>query len=184
MWEKLFPDEYYDSVFEIPYKQLKEDNIQALIFDVDNTLAPYNVRRPPEKTTSLLNRLQRMGFKICLLSNNNKKRLNSFNEYLKLPAYHKGLKPLGGKARKAMKSMGVSPANTAFIGDQVLTDIWCGKRLKVKTILVKPITKKDVLSVRMKRGIEKSIIASYLKKQAIEDQTASKSEVEKQAAKG
>jgi HAD superfamily phosphatase (TIGR01668 family) len=167
MWEKLFPDHYYDSIFEIPYKELKEKNIQALIFDIDNTLAPYNIRRPPEKTSNLLNRLQKMGFKVCLLTNNRKGRLKSFNEFLQLPAYHRSFKPMGSKARKAMKVMGVTPESTALIGDQVLTDIWCGNRLKVKTILVKPISKKDFVTVRMKRGVEKSILKAYKKKLAL-----------------
>jgi len=165
MWEKFFPDHYYDSVFEIPYKELRQKNKQALIFDIDNTLAPYNTRRPPEKVSNLLNRLQKMGFKVCLLTNNSKHRLTHFNENLKLPAYHRGLKPLSGKAKKAMRAMGVTPESTVLIGDQVLTDIWCGKRLKVTTVLVKPLSEKDNLSVHMKRGIEKTIVSSYLKKQ-------------------
>ena len=167
MWEKLFPDHYYDSVFEIPYKELRENNIKALIFDIDNTLAPYNIRRPPEKISNLINRLQKMGFKVCLLTNNGKRRLTHFNEHLKLPAYYRGLKPMGSKAKKAMRIMGVTPEVTALIGDQLLTDIWCGKRLKVKTILVKPISKKDFITVRMKRGIEKPILSAYLKKQKL-----------------
>jgi HAD superfamily phosphatase (TIGR01668 family) len=169
MWEKFFPDFYYESVFEIPYKELKQKNIQALIFDIDNTLAPYDIRRPPEKTANLLNRLQKMGFKICLLSNNSKRRLNTFNENLKLPAYHMGMKPLSGKAKKAMKHMGVTPDKTALIGDQVFSDILCGKRLKLKTILVKPISKKDEWTVKLKRGIEKSVLSEYLKKQLTEE---------------
>ena len=164
MWEKFFPDQYYDSVYEIPYKELRQKNIQALIFDIDNTLAPYYTRRPPEKVSSLLVRLQKMGFKVCLLTNNGKHRLARFNENLKLPAYHHGLKPLAGKAKKAMRAMGVTPEATALIGDQALTDVWCGKRLKVTTILVKPISDKDVITVRMKRGLEHSILASYKKK--------------------
>ena len=166
MWEKLFPDHYYESVFEIPYRELRQQNIQALIFDIDNTLAPHNIRRPPVKTSDLLNRLQRMGFKVCLLTNNSKNRLTSFNEHLKLPAYHKGLKPMAGKAKKAMRIMGVTPDATALIGDQVFTDIWCGKRLKVKTILVKPISNKDFITVRIKRVLEKTVVSAYLKKQA------------------
>ena len=30
MWEKLFPDHYYESVFEIPYRELRQQNIQRL----------------------------------------------------------------------------------------------------------------------------------------------------------
>ncbi|MDR3240423.1 MAG: YqeG family HAD IIIA-type phosphatase [Clostridiales bacterium] len=163
MWEKFYPDHFYDTIFEIPYKTLKEKNIQALIFDVDNTLTAYRAKRPPEKTSSLLLRLKKMGFKIALLTNNNKQRLTVFNENLKLPAYHQGLKPLAGKAKKAMKELGVSAGQTAIIGDQALTDIWCGKRLKLTTILVKPISQKDAFGVVLKRGLEKKIISSYLK---------------------
>ena len=166
MWERFFPDHYYESVYEIPYKELRQKNIQALIFDIDNTLAPCFTRRPPEKVSSLLSRLQKMGFKVCLLTNNGKHRLARFNENLKLPAYHRGMKPLSGKAKKAMRAMGVTPESTALIGDQALSDVWCGKRLKVTTILVKPISSKDALTVRMKRGLEHTIVASYKKKLA------------------
>jgi len=169
MRDKLFPDHYYDSVFEIPYKELKKDNIQALIFDIDNTLAPYNIRRPPEKISGLLIRLQKMGFKVCLLTNNGKRRIKYFNEHLQLPAFYWGLKPMRRKAKKAMRALGATPETTALIGDQILTDIWCGKRLKVKTILVKPIGKKDFITVRMKRGLEKSILSAYLKKQVTDE---------------
>ena len=165
MWEKFFPDFYYESIFEVPYKELKKQDIKALIFDIDNTLAPYHVRRPPEKTASLLGRLQRMGFKVCLLSNNGRRRLDRFNENLKLPAFHLGLKPLPGKAKKVLKQIGVEPQNAAIIGDQIFTDIWCGKRLKLKTILVKPLSKKDVWTVKLKRGIEKSVLSAFLKKE-------------------
>ena len=73
---------------------------------------------------------------------------------------------MAGKAKKAMRIMGVTPDATALIGDQVFTDIWCGKRLKVKTILVKPISNKDFITVRIKRVFEKSVVSAYLKKQA------------------
>jgi HAD superfamily phosphatase (TIGR01668 family) len=164
MLERFHPDHYYDSIFEIPYKELKERRIEALIFDVDNTLVEYHMRRPPEKTFNLLVRLKKMGFKVALLTNNGRSRLSRFNETLQLPAYHKGLKPFVGKAKKAMKDLIVNPEHTAIIGDQVLTDIWCGKRLKITTILVKPISQKDVWTVYIKRGLERKIVKSYVKK--------------------
>jgi HAD superfamily phosphatase (TIGR01668 family) len=162
MFNNLFPDEYYDSVYEIPYKDLKAKGIKAVIFDIDNTLAEHNFVRPPEKTVNLLRRLEKMGFKVCLLTNNSKRSLARFNKTLKLPAYT-GLKPFAGKARKAMKALGSSSEETAIIGDQVFTDVWCGKKIKAKSILVKPLSKRDALTVKLKRGFEKLVISQYEK---------------------
>ncbi|MDR0999658.1 MAG: YqeG family HAD IIIA-type phosphatase [Clostridiales bacterium] len=169
MWQKFFPDYYYESVFEIPYKELKQKDIKALIFDIDNTLVPYHVRRPPTKTATLLARLQKMGFKVCLLSNNGRNRMETFNEHLKLPAFHFGLKPLPGKAKQILKQINVEPQHAAIIGDQVFADVWCGKRLKLTTILIKPIDKKDAVTVRVKRVFEKFVFKSYLKKKMADE---------------
>jgi HAD superfamily phosphatase (TIGR01668 family) len=163
MFDKLFPDEYYDSVFEIPYRELKAAGIKAIIFDIDNTLAEYRFSSPPENTVNLIRKLEKLGLKVCLLTNNGKRSLERFNRVLKLPAYSKGRKPLAGKARKAMREMKVTPSETAVVGDQVLTDVWCGKRLKARSILVKPISKKDIWTVRLKRGLERLILAKYEK---------------------
>ncbi|MDR1537719.1 MAG: YqeG family HAD IIIA-type phosphatase [Clostridiales bacterium] len=164
MFEKFFPDHYYDSVFEIPYRQLKASNIKFIFFDVDNTLAEFNFRKPQERTVSLLKRLGKMGFTVCLLTNNGKRSLSRFNKNLNLPAYCQSLKPLAGKARKAMKALDATPESSVIIGDQVLTDIWCGKKLNIKTILVKPLSKKDIWTVHLKRGFEGLILKQYKKK--------------------
>ncbi|MDR1638597.1 MAG: YqeG family HAD IIIA-type phosphatase [Clostridiales bacterium] len=163
MFKNLFPDHYYDSVFEIPYKDLKSEGIKAIIFDIDNTLAEYRFAMPPERTINLIKRLQKMGLKVCLLTNNNKRSLDRFNKGLKLPAYSQGLKPLAGKAKRAMKEMGATPAETMIIGDQVLTDIWCAKKIKAKAILVKPMSDRDIWTVKLKRGLEKVILSQYEK---------------------
>ena len=165
MFERFYPDEDYRSVFEIPYKDLMERGINALIFDVDNTLAPYDVKRPPVKISALFSRLTKMGFQICLLSNNGSKRLNVFNERLKLYVVCRAMKPLTGGVKKAMGLMNSKPENTAIIGDQIFTDILCGNLVGLTTILVNPVSEKDQLTVRMKRGPEMFVIGKYRKRQ-------------------
>ncbi|MCL2462082.1 MAG: YqeG family HAD IIIA-type phosphatase [Defluviitaleaceae bacterium] len=167
VWERFFPDMRYESVYEIPYKDLLAKNKTAIVFDVDNTLAPYFVPRPPVKVTALLSRLKKMGFKLCLLSNNKGGRLSAFNEQIGLPAVHMALKPLSFGMKRAMRLMDAKPENTVLIGDQIFSDVWCGKRTGVMTILTKPISDKEALSVRIKRRLERPVLRAYRNKNEV-----------------
>ncbi|MCL1846251.1 MAG: YqeG family HAD IIIA-type phosphatase [Defluviitaleaceae bacterium] len=158
------PDFYYDSVFQIPYDELWKKNIRGLIFDIDNTLTHFDEKAPSAKIAGLLRRLERKGFRICLVTNNTNKRLGHFNEGLNLPGIANAIKPLTRGIRYAMETMGTKPAETVIIGDQLLSDIWAGKNAKITTIMVKPISEKDFILVRAKRLIERRILREFYKK--------------------
>jgi len=158
---KLKPDYYLDTVYQIPYEELWANKIRGLIFDIDNTIAPYEESSPSAKTTALMNRLKKMGFQICLLTNNTNKRLECFTKPLSLHGFANALKPSKRGTKKAMKAMGTQPAHTAIVGDQLLTDVWAGKNVGAVTILVKPIADKDFITVRLKRMIEGRLLKRY-----------------------
>jgi hypothetical protein len=158
----LAPDYYYDSVLDIPYEALWKQKIRGLIYDLDNTLAHFDKTQPPAKITAMLRRLQKMGFRICLLTNNTRTRLKHF-EYLGLDGIANAIKPFTRGVRAAMVKMGTQPAHTAIIGDQLFSDIWAGKNARITTILVKPLTEKDFMVVRFKRIIERWYLRRYPK---------------------
>ena len=160
----LYPDYYYESIFIIPYQELLDKSIRGLIFDVDNTLVPFDTTRPPAKIKTLLHRLQRMGFTVCLLSNNTKKRVGVFNEDLQVTAIHSAMKPLSRGINRAIKQMGTRREETVIIGDQLFSDVWGGKNAKITTIMVKPISKKDFRSVKIKRIFERMVMKHYVQK--------------------
>ncbi len=54
-------------------------------------------------------------------------------------------------------------SETVVIGDQIFTDIWGGNRLKLLTILVTPIVKKNFIGTFLHRNLEKIIISFWLK---------------------
>jgi HAD superfamily phosphatase (TIGR01668 family) len=162
----ITPDYYYDSVFLIPYEELWGKNIRGLIFDIDNTLTAFDEKLPPAKIVALLNKLERMGYKICFVTNNTNKRLRNFNEHMKLPGIANATKPLTRGIRRAMGMMGTSPQQTAIIGDQLLSDIWGGRNARITTILVKPITERDFLFVRIKRRIERRMMRKFFAEHA------------------
>jgi len=162
MIERFFPDEYVDSVHHIDYDSLLKRGIKTLIFDIDNTIEPYDIPKPSEKNINLLLKLKSMGFAVLLVSNNSKKRVDKFNEELKLPAKFRARKPLRFAVRAVMDEVNAKADNTAFIGDQVFTDVWCARRMGIYAILVKPIASRDEFTVRIKRRMERKIIDKYL----------------------
>ena len=159
----LRPDFYFQSVFHIPYKALLRRNIKGLIFDLDNTLTPFHEKLPPAKIIRLMNKLQELGFEVCLLTNNTTTRLNNFNGDMKLKGIANGLKPFTRGITKAMALMGTTKEETVIIGDQLLSDIWGGKNAGILTILVAPITEKDFFFVKFKRHIERLMLRGYFK---------------------
>ncbi len=163
MLKRFYPDEYVDSIFHIDYDSLYVRGIRNIIFDIDNTLVPYTVKAPTEKITGLFKRLKDRGFGVCLLSNNNKRRVTLFAEKAGLPYVYRASKPWSKGIKKALTFVSGSKANTTLVGDQIFTDVWCGNRQGLYTILVKPVSITDELTVRIKRGLERLVINNYLR---------------------
>lgn len=163
MYERFFPSAFYNSIFDVEYDKLLEEGYKGLMYDIDNTLVPFDVEHPTEEIIKLFERLQKKGFKLCLVSNNSKARVTRFNEKLKVFAVPKALKPFRRSLLKAMKLMGTTTHNSVFIGDQMFTDVWGGNRVGVKTILVKPIAVKEQFITKIKRNTEKKIFDLYQK---------------------
>lgn len=158
MLEKFYPDYIFDSVFDISIDFLKSIDVKGIIFDIDNTLEPYENSDPSIETLSWLDLIADAGISASIVSNNNKVRVNTFNRTLGYPAYSMAMKPFKRDILKAIKEMGTDARNTVFIGDQMLTDVLGAHRAGIKAILVQPIKDKKGLFTRFKRKIERYII--------------------------
>ena len=51
-----------------------------------------------------------------------------------------------------------------WFGDQLFTDVLGANRVKMYSILTKPLDERDILITRIKRPIEEYILKKYLKK--------------------
>ena len=150
MFKRFYPDDYIRSIYEIDTDDLLKRGIKVLIFDIDNTLVPYDVAEAPKEIIKFFKELQEKGFKICLFSNNTKERVVRFNMGLKLIAIHKANKPLTGKFKRAIKLLETDKNTTAIIGDQIFTDVYGGNRAGLRTILVEPVSDKDEWITKIK----------------------------------
>ena len=159
----LLPDYIFPTYRDVTVDFLKEIGIKALLIDIDNTLAPYEMPEPDDNIKNWFKVLAENGIKATLVSNNDKERVELFNATLGLPAYYKSGKPFAKNLKKAMAAMGTDKTNTAMLGDQLLTDAAAGKHIGLRTIIVPPIRDKNNAFFRSKRAMEVRHIKKYVK---------------------
>ncbi|MCI9411378.1 MAG: YqeG family HAD IIIA-type phosphatase [Eubacterium sp.] len=163
MFERFFPDESVSSTYDIDFQSLYEEGYRGILFDIDNTLVEHG-KGASDQALDLFRRLGEMGFQCCLISNNKKQRVSSFNEKIGAHMIFNAHKPRRKGYREAMEMMGTNKENTLFVGDQLFTDIWGAKRIGIRNILVKPINKNEEIQIVLKRYLEKIILKEYRQK--------------------
>ena len=89
----MIPNAYYDNIFEIDYKKIKNIGIKNIFFDIDNTVVPYKVTNVNKKTIKLFKDLKK-DFNIFLYSNSGRKRTMGIAKQLGVGAYYFSMKPL------------------------------------------------------------------------------------------
>lgn len=154
----LTPKIHINSVYDLDTDILTKNNIKGIIIDIDNTLVAWDCKDLNDKACAFIKDLQKEGFRICILSNSTKKRVNRLNEKMNLPVVCNAAKPFKYSYKKAMRLMQTNVTNTAVIGDQLFTDILGGNKLGLFTVLVEPISTKEFLWTRLMRILEKTLI--------------------------
>ncbi|HHW08143.1 MAG TPA: YqeG family HAD IIIA-type phosphatase [Clostridia bacterium] len=164
MFKLLRPHLYVNRLEDIPLAELAEKGIRGLIIDLDNTVTEWNSNFIQEKVRAWFEQLPQYNLKPCLVSNNSHGRVRKVAEQLGVPFISKAGKPRRRAFRKAMEMLGLDPQVTAVIGDQVFTDVLGGNRLRLMTILVVPLTKKEFIGTRFMRQLEKLVLSGMAKR--------------------
>ena len=160
MFKTFYPDQYLASTYVIDFEKLYEKGFRGLIFDIDNTLVPHNAPAD-DRAVALFERLKRIGYRCCLISNNQELRVKMFNEKIQVDYVYNAHKPSTKNYIRAMEIMGTDRSNTLFIGDQLFTDVWGAKRAGIPNILVKPLHPKEEIQIVLKRYLEKIVLFFY-----------------------
>lgn len=164
MFERFIPDIYVKSIYYINYDNLLKIGVKCLIFDLDNTLTPWHVKVPTKRLKLLFDELKDKGFKIIIMSNSPKWKVEPFKNILLVDACFFALKPKKDKYLEIMNLYKYKTSEIACIGDQLLTDIWGANRMDFKSILVNPLTNKDNSVTIINRLLEKIIYNNLSKK--------------------
>ena len=161
----LVPDFMFGKFDDIDVDFLRSIGVSSLIIDIDNTLAPYEVPEPDERTREWFAALAEAGIGAALVSNNERERVERFNRTLCLPAYYDCKKPSRKYLVKAMQDIDAERESTLFLGDQIFTDVAAARRLGLRAAVVKPIKDKKNLFFRFKRLMERPIVGCYRRRE-------------------
>lgn len=155
-FDKCIPKIYRKNIFDIDYELLKKKGIKCIIFDLDNTILIFDEKIIPSKTKELFDKLKK-DFKLIIISNNFKKRIAPICKDLKVEFVSFSLKPSKKGFRKIEKKYNYSKDEMCIVGDQLITDILGGNNFKIMTVLVDPISNKDLKVTKINRVLERKI---------------------------
>ena len=159
------PDIMFENALDIAPEFLIERGIRAVVLDIDNTLVTYGVAEPTEEVIAWIDSLKAAGLGVAIASNNHAPRVELFNQKIGVFATCESKKPSAKAVKAACEHFGLKPEETAVIGDQIFTDVWCARNAGALAILVKPIPYPENLFFKCKRILEKPFIRAYRKKQ-------------------
>ena len=161
--EAVTPDNYYPSIYKIDYQTLKKENINTLLFDIDNTITKVDDLNVPQETIELMENLKKQEFKILLFSNNHQQRAFPVAQKLNLPLLSDAGKPEKKAYAKALNILNSTKENTAAIGDQLLSDVVGAKKYGIKAILVDQLSKENNIQTGLAQKSQKYMIKKLSK---------------------
>ena len=164
MLDFLIPNYYFDSIHDLEDSFFINNNVKAVLFDIDNTLEPYATAVPSKKTLDLFSKLKTMQIKTAIVSNNHKERVEKFCEILDVPFSFDSAKPSTKRIDDLIKNLKVPRDNVIIVGDQLFTDIWAGSNANIVSVLVNRINNKESFFIKLKRVLELPVMLFVKKK--------------------
>lgn len=160
MFKSLFPYEHVKSVFSIDYERLYKIGFKGILFDIDNTLVHHGDDSTPE-IDGLIEHIQKIGFKVLLLSNNTSERIERFMKNIDAQYIPDADKPDITAYKKAIHMLNLNKDQLVCVGDQIFTDILGANRFGIASILVDFIRLDSNKKIGKKRQLEKIILKLY-----------------------
>lgn len=152
------PDIVLRKITDLTPNMLQDQEIDALILDVDNTLARHNDATPAEGVELWIRSMNAHRVGMIILSNNHAPRVAPFAKQLELPFVAEGMKPLRKGFFLAQQKLGTPAHRIGVVGDQIFTDFWGARMAHMKSVFVFPLSPEEGLLFRVKRTLERPFL--------------------------
>lgn len=151
----LWASRYIQRVELIDPQWLVDQGVRFVLVDRDNTLVPRDTKEAPPSVFAWIHRLKDAGLDVVLFSNNfHTKQVQATGKALHIPAIDHAMKPFPPQVLRAMASRGYKREETIMIGDQIFTDILAANLSGVRSILVRPQSRRDLWYTQISRVFE------------------------------
>ena len=119
-------------------RRLKSEfGIKGIILDIDETLRS-DMKSIPKVNEEWINMIKDE-LKVIVVSNGIDKHVEEFFRLKGIDYIGFAHKPLKANFRKAARKIGLEPEEILVVGDDIFSDIYGGRRNKMKTMLVKSV---------------------------------------------
>ena len=143
-------------VTDITLDLLRELGTDAILLDVDNTLAPPTSKIPYEGVQEWIDTVKAGGIHIVICSNNYKKRIKPFSDSVGLDCVAMSLKPFPFGFNRAKRTLKEKPQSVLVVGDQIYTDVLGANLAGMKSILLLPRSEEHGWTIKLRRRMERN----------------------------
>jgi uncharacterized protein len=152
------PHRQLERLGDLSAADLRERGIESLLVDLDGTLKDHYAAALDQEAAAWVRAIRAEGIQLCIVSNGAGPYVERFARQLDVPFIGRACKPLTGGCRKIIDRLGLDPARTAIVGDQLFTDILVGRWLGICAIAVRSINTAEPWHTRLKRPLERWIL--------------------------
>ncbi|MBR6556219.1 MAG: YqeG family HAD IIIA-type phosphatase [Clostridia bacterium] len=164
MLDRFFPTYDFPRACDITPEFLRTEGIRAIISDLDDTLTCHDSQDLAPEYRAWMEQITAAGIRFCILSNNSEERTRPFCDRNGLDFTAHARKPLRKAVLETLDRMGVTRDEALLVGDQIFTDILCGKNAGIRTAAVKPIGGRATRFIAVKRFLERPIWRAYFRR--------------------
>ncbi|MEA4824416.1 MAG: YqeG family HAD IIIA-type phosphatase [Clostridiaceae bacterium] len=161
MKHPLRPDLVFRRVSDIKPGLLRDMGITTVLCDLDNTLVAPKRRRPTPSAIAWLECMRAGGIRVMLVSNNSMKRVREFCRNLPFDGIPQARKPLPFGLTRARRTLHATVAETAFLGDQLFTDILAARLAGLTALYVRPVKPEKGWFFNLKRRLEQPFLRGF-----------------------
>ncbi len=140
----LLPYVQTKKLTDITEAYLNENGIRLLMMDFDNTIVPYTSNVPTQEVVSWLSEMQKSNVQLCVVSNSKNQRVQIFCKEYHLDCITHARKPFPDGICRCLDKYGISPEESALVGDQIFTDTLGANCAGVKAILIEAIDNHNI----------------------------------------
>ena len=163
------PYAHAKSIFDIDVSFFKKEKVKYVLVDLDNTLDSYKTKTPSPRVFDLKEKLAKQGIELIIISNNTGKRVTTYANELEVKFVSSIGKPFAKKLLNKLALLNIDKNDCIMIGDQTVTDIACGNRAKIRTVLTDKIVKEDQPTTHFNRMFDRPIRRKLERKNLLRD---------------